>query len=110
MYINVAVRRVPHRLSYPGMRMKTLLETLQGFEQDPEVRQTLLDVLHTDSNSRVRIEAINLLANSLRQEGGSGTADPQTLSVLRDRLQGRNDPSNYVRRQSAAARCANSAD
>ena len=84
----------------PGVRMKAL-ETLQGFEQDPAVRQTLLDVLHSDSNSGVRIEAINLLVNSLRDQGGSGQADPQTLSVLRDRL--RNDPNNDVRLQSAAA-------
>jgi hypothetical protein len=84
----------------PGVRMKAL-ETLQGFEQDPAVRQTLLDVLHGDTNSGVRVEAINLLVNSLREESGSGPADPQTLGVLRDRL--KNDPNNYVRQQSAAA-------
>jgi hypothetical protein len=84
----------------PGVRMKAL-ESLQGFEQDPAVRQTLLDVLRSDGNSGVRIEAINLLVNALREESGSGTADPQTLSVLRDRL--RNDSNNYVRLQSAAA-------
>jgi len=84
----------------PGVRMKAL-ESLEGFEQDPAVRQTLLDVLKGDSNSGVRVEAINLLVNSLRPETGSGPADPQTLSVLRDRL--RNDPNNYVRMQSAAA-------
>ncbi len=77
------------------------LESLQGFGQDPAVRQTLLDVLRSDGNSGVRIEAINLLVNSLREENGPGTADPQTLSVLRDRL--RNDSNNYVRLQSAAA-------
>ncbi len=84
----------------PGVRMKAL-ESLQGYEQDPAVRQTLVDVLRSDSNSGVRIEAINLLVNSLRGASGSGTADPQTVNVLRDRL--RNDPNNYVRLQSAAA-------
>jgi hypothetical protein len=84
----------------PGVRMKAL-ESLEGFEQDPIVRQTLLDVLQGDSNSGVRVEAINLLVNSLRPGTGSSPADPQTLSVLRDRV--RNDPNNYVRMQSAAA-------
>ena len=84
----------------PGVRMKAL-ESLEGFEQDPAVRQTLLDVLQGDRNSGVRVEAINLLVNSLRLEAGGGPADPQTVSVLRDRL--RNDPNNYVRLQSAAA-------
>ena len=84
----------------PGVRMKAL-EALQGFEQDPAVRQTLLDVLQSDSNSGVRVEAINLVINSLRAQSESGPADPQILSVLRDRL--RNDPNNYVRLQSAAA-------
>jgi HEAT repeat protein len=77
------------------------LESLQGFENDAAVRQTLLDTLQSDSNSGVRVSAINLLVNSLRADGESGPADPRILSVLRDRL--RNDPNNYVRLQSAAA-------
>jgi HEAT repeat protein len=77
------------------------LETLQGFEQDTVVRQTLLDALQSDANSGVRIEAMNLLLNSLRENADSGAADPQILNVLRDRL--RNDPNKYVRLQSAAA-------
>ncbi len=84
----------------PGVRMKAL-ESLEGYELDPAVRQTLLDVLQSDTNSGVRVEAINLLVNALRSEAGSPSADPQTVSVLRDRL--RNDPNNYVRLQSAAA-------
>ena len=83
----------------PGVRMKAL-ETLQGFEHDPLVRQTILDALQNDSNSGVRVAAVNLLYNSLRADGASA-ADPQTLSVLRDRLQ--NDPNHYIRLQSAAA-------
>jgi hypothetical protein len=84
----------------PGVRIKAL-ETLQGLEQDALVQQTLLEALQKDSNSRVRVAAINLLVNALRTNGQSGSADPQILSVLRDRL--RNDPNNYIRLQSAAA-------
>ena len=83
----------------PGVRMKAI-DALQGFETDPGVRQTMLEALQSDDNSGVRIEAIHLLVYSLRSNSGSAP-DPQTLSVLRDRL--RNDPNNYVRLQSAAA-------
>jgi hypothetical protein len=83
----------------PGVRMKAL-ESLQGFEQDPAVRQTVLDALQNDANSGVRVSAINLLVNSLQTGSESGSVDPQTLAVLRDRL--RNDPNNYIRLQSAA--------
>ena len=84
----------------PGVRMKAL-ETLQGLGQDALVQQTLIEALANDSNSGVRVEAINLLVNALRADGQPGSADPQILSVLRDRL--RNDPNNYIRLQSAAA-------
>jgi hypothetical protein len=84
----------------PGVRMKAL-EALQGFEQDPAVRQTLLEALQRDDNSGVRVEAIDLLVSALQSKSESGSPDPQTLDVLRDRQ--RNDPNNYVRLQSAAA-------
>ena len=84
----------------PGVRMKAL-ETLQGLGQDALVQQTLIETLANDSNSGVRVEAINLLVRALRADGQPGSADPQILSVLRDRL--RNDPNNYIRLQSAAA-------
>ncbi|MBZ5699142.1 MAG: HEAT repeat domain-containing protein [Acidobacteriia bacterium] len=84
----------------PGVRMKAL-ETLQGLGQDALVQQTLIEALANDSNSGVRVEAINLLVNALRADSQPGSADPQILSVLRDRL--RNDPNNYIRLQSAAA-------
>jgi hypothetical protein len=83
----------------PGVRMKAI-DALQGFEGDPAVRQTILEALQSDDNSGVRIEAIHLLVNALQSRNGSAP-DPQTLSVLRDRL--RNDPNNYVRLQSAVA-------
>jgi hypothetical protein len=84
----------------PGVRMKAI-EALQGFEQDPAVRRTLLEALQSDDNSGVRVEAINILLSALRSGNGFIAPDPQTLSVLRDRL--RNDPNNYVRLQSQAA-------
>jgi len=84
----------------PGVRMKAL-ESLQEFGQDPLVRQTILDALENDTNSGVRVSAINLLVTSLQTGSEPGSADSQTVSVLRDRL--RNDPNNYVRLQSAAA-------
>jgi len=83
----------------PGVRMKAI-DALLGFEGDPAVRQTILEALQSDDNSGVRVEAIHLLVNALQSSSGSAP-DPQTLSVLRDRL--RNDPNNYVRLQSAAA-------
>ena len=86
--------------SNPEVRRKAL-ETLEGYEQDPMVRQTLVDALQNDSNSGVRVAAVNLLANALRAERLSGPSDPVILGAFRDRL--RNDPSNYVRMQSAVA-------
>jgi hypothetical protein len=86
--------------SNPGVRMKAL-ESLQGFEQDAAVRQTILAALQNDTNSGVRVEAIDLLLNSLQNGSESGSPDPQTVAVLRERL--RNDPNNFVRLQSAAA-------
>jgi HEAT repeat protein len=74
------------------------LEALRGFEQDDNVRQTLLDALLEDSNPGVRVEAIN----ALRGLAEKGTLDdPRLVNVLRDRMQ--RDPNNYIRMQSAAA-------
>jgi hypothetical protein len=84
----------------PGVRIKAL-DALQGFEQDPAVREALLDALESDVNSGVRVEAIHLLFTAVQSEGGSSGSDTQTVAVLRDRL--RNDPSQIVRQQSAAA-------
>jgi HEAT repeat protein len=87
----------------PGVRRKAL-EALRGFEQDPAVRDALLDALESDASSGVRVDAIHLLLTALQSEaesGGSGGQDPQTVAVLRDRLH--NDPSPIVRQQSAAA-------
>jgi HEAT repeat protein len=84
----------------PGVRMKAI-EALQGFEQDPEVRQALFNALQSDDNSGVRVEAINILLNALRSGNTFVASDPRMLEVLRDRL--RNDPNNYVRLQSQAA-------
>ncbi len=91
----------------PAVRIKAF-ETLQGFEPDPLVRQTILEALETDSDSDVRVEAIHLLVNALQMENASGYSDPQLVSALRSRLH--NDSSELVRRQSAAALRAVGAD
>jgi len=96
-----ADRRMAEALERIAANLGKATEALQGFEQDPAVRQTLLDALQSDDNSGVRVEAINLLVSALQSNDGSATPDPRMLDVLRDRL--RNDPNNYVRLQSAAA-------
>jgi hypothetical protein len=85
---------------YPGVRIKAL-EALQGFEQDSTVQQTLAEALQNDDSTSVRVEAINLLNNSLRGGSSPGAVDPNLVAALRDRV--RNDPNNYIRLQSASA-------
>ena len=85
---------------YPGVRIKAL-QALQGFEQDPTVKQTMIDALQNDDNPSVRVEAIHHLINSLPAEISSGAVNPSLITVLRDRV--RNDPNNYIRAQSAVA-------
>jgi hypothetical protein len=85
---------------YPGVRIKAL-QALQGFEQDSTVQQTLAEALQNDDSTSVRVEAVNLLNNSLRAGSSSGLVDPNLVAALRDRV--RNDPNNYIRLQSAAA-------
>jgi len=85
---------------YPGVRIKAL-EALQGFEQDPTVQQTLAEALLNDDSPSVRAQAVNLLNNFFRAGNVSPAADPNVVAALRDRV--RNDPSNYIRQQSAAA-------
>jgi hypothetical protein len=79
----------------PGVRLKAL-EALRGFEQDAQVRKTLIDALLRDDNPGVRGEAID----ALRSAAGK-TPDAELIRLLRDRMQ--NDPSSYIRLQSAAA-------
>jgi hypothetical protein len=80
----------------PGVRLKAV-EALRGYEKDAAVRQTLLEALRSDENAGVRIEAINALRALMESSRG----DEQLIQVFRDRVQ--NDPSAYVRLQSAAA-------
>lgn len=82
----------------PGVRLRAL-EALRGLEQEAAVRQTLLDALLHDQNHGVRVQAVTALR--AMAERGSSPADPRLLEVLRDRMQ--NDPSTFVRLQSAAA-------
>jgi len=85
---------------YPGVRIKAL-EALQGYEQDSTVQQTLAEALQNDDSPSVRAQAVNLLNNFFNAGHVSSAVDPNIVAALRDRV--RNDPSNYIRQQSAAA-------
>jgi hypothetical protein len=80
-----------------AVRLKAL-EALDGAEPEDIVRQTLLDALVDDGNPGVRVEAINELRDMAAK--GRVTSDDQMVSVLRERMQ--DDPSTYIRLQSAA--------
>ena len=84
----------------PGVRIKAL-DALQGFEQDPAVRDALWNGARERRQFRRARRSDPTLFAALQSEGGSGGSDSQTVAVLRDRL--RNDPSPIVRQQSAAA-------
>jgi HEAT repeat protein len=123
-----AARKDPN----PAVRMKAL-EALGDASSNPEVRDVLLQALQHDSNPGVRVEAVNLLVGSLQQNApeaflplpgmpddhvlapgeaphammpvvAGGARDESMAHVIRtlEQLQ-RNDPSRYVRLQSATA-------
>ncbi|MGA3295766.1 MAG: HEAT repeat domain-containing protein [Candidatus Acidiferrales bacterium] len=81
-----------------AVRLKAL-EALDGAEPEDIIRETLLDALVDDGNPGVRVEAINELRDMAAK--GRVTSDDRMVSVLRERMQ--NDPSTYIRLQSAAA-------
>ena len=109
-----------------AVRLKAL-DALRDYTHEVSVRDTLLDALHHDANPGVRVEAVNLLVNSLGGDndlmsGGDGNlpvvatpasnAEPAAINgdgedvgrVVRalEDLQ-RRDPNRYVRMRSAAA-------
>ncbi|MGH9691632.1 MAG: HEAT repeat domain-containing protein [Candidatus Acidiferrales bacterium] len=96
--VRSALCQAVHTDRNAAVRLKAL-EALNGAEPQEIIRETLVDALVDDHNPGVRIEAVN----SLRQmaEHGQVVADPHILAVLRDRMQ--NDPSTYIRLQSAGA-------
>jgi anti-sigma factor RsiW len=81
-----------------AVRLKAL-EALNGAEPQDIIRQTLLDALVDDQNPGVRVEAINALRGMAAK--GQFVPDDHMLAVLRERV--KNDPSTYIRLQSAAA-------
>lgn len=81
-----------------AVRLKAL-EALTDAQPNQNVVQTMLDALVKDTNIGVRVEAINSLR--MLSERGALLADPQAVTVLRDRM--RTDSNNYIRMQSAAA-------
>src|SRR3984957_18431152 len=112
----------------PGMRLDCL-EALKARSGDSDVREALLAAARKDQNPGVRVEAVNLLVNSLEKSGnGNGvpmmvpgmpalpdgtmvpamaSKDAQEVSmtgVIRTLEDLRHsDPSSYVRLRSAAA-------
>ncbi len=115
----------------PAVRLKAL-EALGDTSSDQAVRDTLLQALQYDTNPGVRVEAVNLLVRSLQNSPeammpmpslpevhapspgrahqavmpgvSANSADESMANFVRtlEDLQ-RNDPSRYVRLQSAAA-------
>jgi HEAT repeats/Putative zinc-finger len=81
-----------------AVRLKAL-EALNGAEPQDIIRQTLLDALVDDQNPGVRVEAINALRGMAAK--GQVVPDDHMLAVLHERM--KNDPSTYIRIQSAAA-------
>jgi hypothetical protein len=119
-----AARKDPN----PAVRLKAL-EALRDSSSDLTVREALLDSLQHDVNPGVRVEAVNLLVRSLEepniellapaaemdgdvQATGSNVPAPaaskdpdQSMAYMIQTLEQlqHNDPSRYVRLQSAAA-------
>lgn len=96
--VRQALCHAVHSDQNAAVRLKAL-EALNGSEPQDIVRQTLLDALVDDQNPGVRIEAINELREMAAK--GQVVSNDHMISVLHDRMQ--NDPSTYIRLQSAAA-------
>jgi len=79
------------------------VEALRGLEQEPEVRQTLLQALEHDPNPGVRVEAVSSLRTFLdaSPSDDAWTRDASLVRILRESQ--RKDPNEFVRLQSDAA-------
>lgn len=82
----------------PAVRLKALEALTSGKPDDTSIH-AMLTALTKDANIGVRVEAINAL-RAISEQGGL-SADPNAMSVLRERMQ--TDPNTYIRLQSAAA-------
>lgn len=75
----------------PAVRQQALL-ALRNFPYSPVVQTALVEVLRTDTNVRVRIEAINSLEASLEEES---PLPANLLQNLQERLE--KDDNEYIR-------------
>lgn len=96
--VRSALCHAVHKDKNAAVRLKAL-EALNGAEPQDIVQQTVLDALVDDQNPGVRVEAMNSLRDMLSKDEIAPT--DKMISVLNDRMQ--NDPSAYIRLQSAAA-------
>ena len=74
-----------------GVR-KEALQALQRFPFDNEIKKSFMDVLVHDSNSAIRIAAINALDSS-KSKGTAGNQD--LLNILKDKM--KSDNNEYIR-------------
>ncbi len=80
----------------PGVR-KEALKALQKYPLDAKLKKTFLDILTHDSNSALRIAAINALASAKKESTGP---DQEFLDVLKQRMQ--SDNNDYIRLRAKA--------
>jgi hypothetical protein len=80
----------------PGVR-KEALAVLQKFPFGEEIKQAFLDVLVHDTNSGLRIAAINALEDA---RGENLPLDPEVLQVFKQKMQ--SDDNNYIRLRARA--------
>lgn len=96
--VRSALCHAVHKDRNAAVRLKAL-EALNNAEPQDIIQQTLLDALLDDQNEGVRVEAMNSLSDMVSR--GQLSSSDRMLSVLQDRMH--NDPSTYIRMQSAAA-------
>lgn len=96
--VRSALCHAVHKDHNAAVRLKAL-EALNNAEPQDIIQQTLLDALVDDQNEGVRVEAMNSLSDMVSK--GQLSSSDRMLSVLQDRMH--NDPSAYIRMQSAAA-------
>jgi hypothetical protein len=79
-----------------GVRLKAL-DGLRPFVQAPEVRKALTDVLLTDANPGIRMQAIDLLTQGIGESGGQ-TIDRDVVGALQELMN--SESNDYLRQRS----------
>ncbi|MGH9774826.1 MAG: HEAT repeat domain-containing protein [Candidatus Acidiferrales bacterium] len=82
----------------PAVRLKALEALLSADPQQESVRDTVVTSLSGDTNTGVRVEAMNVLERM--SEKGPVLNDPKVIAALRQRQSG--DSNAFIRLQSAA--------